>query len=702
MNKYVWTGVLIFLPCLLVSGEEKFLTPSVHLTDRNGIAMRGFLSENRTYYFPVSLGEMSPWLIAAAVAAEDKRFYEHSGVDTQAILRAWWQNVSSGEVVSGASTITQQLVRALEPRPKTFMGKMREAWQAQSWEKNHTKEEILEDYFNRVEFGNLTQGVESAAQFYFGVNASDLSLAQAAFLVGIIKSPTRYNPLKYLARAHKRRDYVLRRMKEEKWIDEEMYRLALEEPIVLRAAPRPFEAPHFAQFLRSLLPENSARVRSTLDKNIQLYAEQVVKNHIQKLQEENVTNAAVIVIENATGAVLAYVGSADFQNEKNNGQVDGVRALRQPGSSLKPFVYGLAFEQGILTPADLLADEDTFFEGGFRPRNYDETFHGLVSARTALACSYNVPAVKVAEQVGVSTLLARLNKAGLTELSREADFYGLGLSLGNGEVQLLHLANAYAALARGGEYKPLVLSWEPFIQLSGKPQRVLSEDAAYLVSHILKDNQARGAAFGLNSPLAVPFEMAAKTGTSKDYKDNWVFGYTPRWTIGVWVGNFDASPMRKVSGVTGAGPILHDLAVFLQAQVSSPAFSVPSGITSARVCTRSGKLAGPACTHTQEEVFITGHLPEKCDGKHQAVTLQTKIISPTQNDVYQVDPSVAKGLQKMVWQTTCDSEKCTWVLDGKKQKSTACRIWWPLVVGKHHLAVSCNGQQDSLSFEVLP
>ena len=305
MKRTLWTCVLIFLPCLLLSGEENFLSPSVRMVDRYGVPMRGFLSENNTYYYPVTLGEVSPWLLAAAVAAEDKRFYRHSGVDVRAVLRAFFQNTQEGHVVSGASTITQQLVRAVEPRPKTLWGKTQEAVRAGQWEKTHTKEEILEEYFNRVEFGNLMQGVEAAAQFYFGVPASQVSLSQAAFLVGLIKSPTYYNPLKNFSRALKRRDFVLKRMRAENLIDEEMYQLAREEEIVLQPAARPFEAPHFTRFLHTLLPASATQVRTTLDKELQLYAEKLVKSHIQKLQEENVTNGAVVVVENATGAVLA-------------------------------------------------------------------------------------------------------------------------------------------------------------------------------------------------------------------------------------------------------------------------------------------------------------------------------------------------------------------------------------------------------------
>lgn len=699
MKKYL-ACLLIFLPCLLLGGEEKFLTPSVLVTDKNGAAMRGFLSGNQTYYYPVALSEMSPWLIAAAVAAEDKRFYYHRGVDVQAVLRAGVQNISSGKTVSGASTITQQLVRVLAPRPKTWRGKISEAYQAGKWEKTHTKEEILEDYFNRIEFGNLTQGVQAAAQFYFGVDAADLSLAQAAFLVGLIKSPTRYNPLTHFARAKKRQEYVLLRLKNEKMIDGEMYQMALAEPLVLQVQTRLFEAPHFMQFVRPLLPQHVPLVRTTLDKELQLYTEKLLKTYIPKLAQENVTNAAVVIVENATGAVLAYVGSADFYHAQNQGQVDGVRALRQPGSALKPFVYGLAFEKKQLSPGTLIADEDTFFDDGFRPHNYDEKFHGLVSARAALACSYNVPAVKAAQKVGAPALLHLLHEAGLTELNRPADFYGLGLSLGNGEVQLLHLTNAYATLARGGIFKPLTLAWEPLVLLDGKPHRVLSEQTAYLVSHILADNHARASAFGLNSSLVVPFEMAAKTGTSKDYKDNFALGYTPRWTIGVWVGNFDASAMRRVSGVTGAGPILHDLAVYVQEKYPSAPFAVPQKITQAQVCTQTGLLAGLSCKHRHEEVFLTDNLPAVCDGKHQTGN-DVRIVSPADGDIYQYDTALSDSLQKIHVTATCNTAKCLWKIDGKKLPQTACTFWYPLKKGQHRAEVSCDGKTDTVRFEVL-
>ncbi len=664
--------------------------------------MRGFLSEKNTYYRPVSLAEISPWLVAAVVAAEDKRFFTHEGVDGAAILRALWQNTKNGEVVSGASTITQQLVRAVEPRPKTVWGKAGEAWNALQLEQHKTKEEILEDYFNWLELGNLTQGVEAASLFYFGVNAADVSLAQAAFLAGLAKSPTYYNPLKHKTRAVKRQKYVLARMREEGFIDEELYQIALQEPLELRAVARPFEAPHFAQLLRPLIPMDTSDISSTLDHELQSYAQKIAQSHVRALSKDNVTNAAVVIVENNTGAVLAYVGSADFKDVKNQGQIDGARALRQPGSALKPFVYALAFERNLLTPASLLEDEDTFFEGGFRPHNYDESYHGWVPVRTALACSYNIPAVKTAEKTGTSALLSLLRQAGMTSLTKEPDFYGLGLSLGNGEVRLLDLTNAYASLARGGIYKPLLLSTRPEIYLQGSTKRILHETTAYLITHILMDNQARSGAFGLNSPLSVPFEMAAKTGTSKDYRDNFALAYTPRWTIGVWVGNFDATPMQKVSGITGAGPILHDLAIYVQQKYPSDPFVRPEGVTVATVCNESGLLAGPTCKHTHEDVFEKGHLPERCEGKHTQKTVAFELLSPSDKDVYKWDPAVAAGSQRLKWEARGCSEKYKWILDDKKYPSAQQTVWWPIQVGKHTLEVQCGSEKRQIKFEVLP
>ncbi len=699
MTRCKWVLLCLFLPCLC-GGEEIFLTPSVQVYDRAGAPVRGLLSQQQTYYEPVTLDEISPFLISATIAAEDKRFYTHPGVDVAAIMRALWQNSSGQEVVSGASTITQQLARNITPRPKNLWGKTQEAAQAARLEQTYTKEEILEQYFNRLEFGNLTQGVQAASKFYFAVDANQLSLSQAAFLAGLIKSPTYYNPLAHMNRALKRRDYVLTQMYENSFIDREMYLRAKQETITLHAHKRPFYAAHFTQWLATLLPAHTATAYTPLDRGLQQEVEQIIKNNLARLTDSHVTNAAVIVLENDTGGILAYAGSADFKDKAHSGEVDGVRALRQPGSALKPFVYFLAIARQKIYPSALLDDTDTFFEGGFRPRNYDENFHGAVAVRTALACSYNIPAVKVAEQVGAEELLQFLHQLGFKSLRKNADFYGLGLALGNGEVMLLELTNAYATLARGGIFKPVQLSLVPDVKLPGAITHVLDEKTAYIITDILKDNQARAPAFGINSPLHVPFEMAAKTGTSKDYKDNLALGYTPRWTIGVWVGNFDSSSMQKVSGITGAGPILHDVALAVQAKYPSAGFTMPSGMRRAVVCNQTGLLASPACTHTHEEVFDNAFMPRMCNGKHVSA-VATRIVSPKPGDKFVIDPSFPRASQQLQLSAECAQPICHWEVDAKPLPETSCQTWWPLAKGKHTVSVQCSAHTAHTSFEVL-
>lgn len=703
---------LAVLACFLLPrplGGEAFCAPlpspaaeaeSARLYDRSGRPLRSFLSERDTYFEPVELSAVSPWLVMAAVAAEDKRFYSHPGVDWRAALRAAAQNARSGAVVSGASTITQQLARLTRPRSKNLWGKAAEAWDALLLERRKSKEEILRDYFNALELGNLTQGMQAASRFYFGVDAADLSLAQAAYLAGLIQSPARLNPLKNPKGALARRGRVLGAMLQNGFITRQAYDLAMKEPAGLAVGERPFSAPHFTRLVRAMAP-SAGMIYTTLDKDLQLFAEKAVQNHLSKLADNHVTNAAVVVLDNRTGGLLAYVGSADFYDKEHSGEVDGAAALRQPGSSLKPFVYALGLQEG-LTAASVLSDEDTFFEGGFRPRNYDETFHGGVSLRRALACSYNVPAVKTAERFGAARLLNLLHDLGFDSLQKPSDFYGLGLALGGGEVTLLELANAYAALARGGQMRPVVFAQEPRLQSRTKEIRALPADVSYVITDILSDNAARAAAFGLNSPLSFPFPAAAKTGTSKDYKDNFAVGYTPRLTAAVWAGNFDASSMQKVSGISGAAPILHDVLVYASAKYPGGEFARPEGVLSAVVCEETGLLAGPSCTHTREEVFVSGGLPEHtCDGRHERAEGKLKITFPVKGDVFVYDPALPASAQRLHFQTEGAQEPCRWTLNGRVLEEHGEEIWHPLEKGVFALETLCGGQTAQTEFKVL-
>lgn len=557
------TPFLKFLPFLFlwvfpvsIFAQSQVVAPSLRVYDRHGISLGTLLSPSETYSDPVSLESISPWMLLATIATEDKRFYLHPGVDLEAALRALWQNVSRHKVVSGASTLTEQLVKAIEPAPKSLWGKMREAWEALRLERKMTKREILESYFNTISYGNQCQGVEAASRRYFGVHASNLSLAQAAYLSGIPKSPVRYDPYRNPDQAGRRQKDILSALQTKGWVDAENIRRALEEPIRLKALDTSRVAPHFLMFLNARYQGKKESLVTTLDLSLQRDLQGLLATQLRRLKANHVTNGAILVVNVHTSQVLAWVGSADFWNVGIQGQVDGVEASRQPGSSLKPFLYGLAFSKGF-KPSDLLLDEPTYTEGGFIPKNYDEKYHGWVRMRTALANSYNVPAIRLCEKVGAGRFLDFLHRCGFQSLDMPADHYGLGLALGDGEITMLESAAAYAALAREGLWCPLKClrdEDEDPLDQGATPHRILDPADAFLVTSILSDNTARSPAFGLYSPLLTPFPFAAKTGTTKDYRDNWAVGYTPDWVVAVWVGNFDGTPMRHISGITGAAP----------------------------------------------------------------------------------------------------------------------------------------------------
>lgn len=685
---------------------------SVSVTDRNFLPLRNMLSGKDGVMLPVSLEDVSPWVVLSVLAAEDKRFFEHGGVDLKASARALWQNINAGRVVSGASTITQQLANAVNPKERTLGGKLKEAYAAASLERELSKEEILEAYFNMVNFGGNVYGVQAAALIYFDTDSSSLSLSQSAFLAGLIKSPTRYNPVKNLKAAVKRRDEVLKRMLENGYINEELYKLALEENIKISPQNKKFTAPHYGLFAAAKAPAGAAVIQSTIDGKIQAHIEQILPGYVEALKKNNVTNAAAVVLDNDTGEVLALAGSADYFDERSSGQVNGALSLRQPGSALKPFVYGAAFEEGFL-PSDKVEDEDKFFKGSFRPKNYDEEYHGSPSMRQALACSYNIPAVQVAGELGAYKVLETLKKAGFSSLEKSADFYGLGIALGNGEVTLLELANAYRALASGGIWRPMVYALNPPLKQEGLARRVFSAETAFMITDILSDNNARAAAFGLNSPLNMPFDFASKTGTSKDYKDNWAVGYSRRFTVAVWVGNFDASPMRRISGITGAAPILRDIAMFLDANYppeqskADSSFIMPPSLSYADICPVSGKLSSKNCPGSVKEVFPADKSPkEYCslshkehqDGAVAALGSAEGIIFPAEGDVFVYSPSLAAEAQEIKFKA---SEDGLWFINGRKLPCPRGReCFWRITGGKFKLRFEGRKTYE-VSFEVL-
>jgi penicillin-binding protein 1C len=732
-----WLGLkLVLIPAVLFEPTMQ----SLELTDRHGVPLRETrVGENFARETP--LDRVPENLVHAMLAAEDKRFFQHPGVDVRALARAVVENVRHGRVTSGASTITQQLVKLAEPRPRTLKTKAIEAVTALRLEQLWTKEQILAAYLNRLDFGNLNIGVAAAANYYFAKPLADLSDAEAAFIAGLPKNPTRLNPHRSFKAAKRRQETVLRRMHEAGWLTAEQSTRAIAELLHLRPPRRVFHAPHFVDLVlheaiaasvhdrrshpwtkkarstggasRSAPPSpaeisdgHRPTLQTTLDLALNRVVEDAVRARLAALRGKNVRNAAAVVLDNVSGDVLALVGSENYF-APGTGQVNGALAPRSAGSTLKPFTYLLALERGG-TPATVVADVPATFAtptGIFQPENYQRRCLGPVSYRLALANSLNIPAVRVlAGNGGPAALRDRLSAWGLTTLDRRAEDYGLGLTIGNAEVRLLELANAYATLARMGDAKPWRALSENARRSTLNAQRSMNAhtaSAAWLVADILADNAARACSFGLHSALRFDFPVACKTGTSTDYRDNWAIGYTPEFTVGVWVGNFDGSTMRDVSGVTGAAPILHDVFEHLHTKFGTTWFATPPGIVERRVHPLTGHLVTDARADGVTEKLFRDRLPPaesaddydangrvKLGAEYRAwsesnaaasaadatvadAVPELRLLTPLPGTTFLLDPDLpssarvplaAEGVGQVTWQS--DSVECR-VIDGK-------------------------------------
>jgi penicillin-binding protein 1C len=651
------------------------------------------------------------------------------------MLRALLQNVRRGEVVSGASTITQQLVRNLYPGPRNVWVKIREAWLALRLECTLSKQEILAQYINRISYGNQAYGIEAASRLYLDKPSSLLSLAEAAFLAALPRSPTLLNPYRAFRGVKKRQLDILGKMRALGLITEAEYDRARTEGLCLLPATERFRAPHFCDFVLSQVPsverKNLSAVGTTLDYGLQQKIEILLRNGLSAMEGRGIENGAVVVLDNRSGEVLSMVGSRDFFDEAHDGQVNGVLALRQPGSTLKPFTYGLALENG-LTAASLIEDSPDQLrnvEGNYRPQNYDRRYHGLISLRAALACSYNIPAVAVLQEIGPDLLYRRLQVLGFKSLRETPGYYGLGLTLGNGEVSLLELARAYSALARQGLYlrERAVIS---LVRKEGRetppPNRepaepVFSPQTAYIITNILADRDARIPSFGYHNPLSFPFPVAAKTGTSKDFRDNWTVGYSPRYTVGIWVGNFDGEPMHNVSGISGCGPLFKDIMLLLHKGQAGTGFAEPKGIVTSAVCPLSGLKPNEFCPGVVNEVFIEGTEPREVCTHHQKnpaviVTAEERngepvpsrfaITFPRDGDIFKLDPVLRKEHQRIklraVLPATKEPARIEWWINGDKvgEAGPPFSIFWNLRPGS--FTIKATAVSDGRPFDSQP
>lgn len=593
------------------------LTPSMIFLASDGSPLRQLLTADgdRVQSQP-EYKALPEALIAATRAAEDHRFGSHGGVDLLAIARAAWDNAGAGRVVSGASTIHQQLIKVTAKRPgrRGIMVKIIEALQARRLQMSWTDERVLVEYLSRISYGNLLTGCAAAASGYFNKPLADLTVAESALLAAIPQAPGRFNPLRHLEGIRPRQQHILKAMHRHGWLSDEQLSIALQQPLVIQRYTGGFAAPHAVDMLRGQNPEVTGKTwLTTLNRGLQRQVESIITARLAALKDRHVSHAAAVVIENRTGHLLALAGSRDFF-ATDGGQINGAWAAHSPGSAIKPFTYQLAFERGA-TPASLVADlpvEYPTVSGLYRPENYAHKLYGPMTYRDALGNSLNISAVKVLASLGGGEpLIQRLQDLGISTLTEPAEHYGLGLTLGNAPVRLIELTNAYATLARLGSWLP----WRLLPDTAGQgsvPAVKMKPDQAYLIADILSDNQARVLTFGAHSPLRMPFRVAVKTGTSQSYHDNWTVGYTPEFTVGVWVGNFDHTPMQGVSGVTGAAPIWRDIFMHLHERYDLSWYAESANLVRARIDPRTGKrpsAQSPAVRVSREEVFVAETLP---------------------------------------------------------------------------------------------
>ncbi|MFZ2488843.1 MAG: transglycosylase domain-containing protein [Anaerolineae bacterium] len=646
--------------------------PSTRLYDRKGqLLFEAIGDEGKQTSLAFKAIPAACW--QATVAVEDSRFFEHPGVDVLAIGRAALQNLQNRTVISGASTITQQLARNTlmteeERYEQSLRRKLREAWLALRIEQRFSKEEILARYLNQVYYGNFAYGLEAAAHSYFGKSARDLDLAECSLLAGLVQNPAVYQPLQNLEAARWRQSTVLSAMVAHNYIARSDAELALAEQLQFAATPFPIEAPHFVSYVEAQLErllgtarvsEGGLRVTTTLDLAWNRAAESAVRYRLQQLadapdapQDRRIENAAVVILDPQTGAIRTLVGSPDYFDASIDGALNAALALRQPGSALKPLTYAAAMDPQRaasagripFTPATVLADVRTAFltaEGEpYVPQNYDLQWHGPVSVRTALASSYNVPAVKTLESIGIAALIDQAQRQGITTFQpasadstgQRHEPYGLALTLGGGEVSLLELTGAYSVFANGGwrvapyaiariEDETGKLLWQAPASTRQPAVRALDARVAYLITDMLSDDDARAPSFGRNSLLHLSRPAAAKTGTTTDWRDNWTVGYTPQLAVGVWVGNADSTPMLGVNGVTGAGPIWHDVMELVHRGLPVQPFDQPDGLLRAEVCIDSGLLPTQWCSRRRGELFIAGTEPSTYDTVYRPVVV---------------------------------------------------------------------------------
>ncbi len=672
------------------------------IQDMRGRPLSRTRENNWNFQETVPLHEIPVILLQAFVFGEDKRFFEHDGIDWVARAEALLQNIRAGRAVRGASTITEQVTKMLVPRRRTFLSRIEEGFEAQNLERRYRKGEILEFYLNQVPYAGNRRGVLAAARDYFDRDLRSLSIKEMLALVVLVRAPSRLDLRRDTLAVEKGVRILAGRMYGEGMLNKVQSEAALQSGIKLRQPALPVIASDFVRYvsskvaLREITPGGSRKVVTTLDGSLQNRVQQILDVRLNDLAAQNANDGAVLVVENDTGTVRVWVNAQRIESGSPVESFDSVLVPRQPGSTLKPFLYALAMEKG-WTAASIMDDSPITQGVSFgihEYRNYSRVYYGPVRLREALGNSLNTPAIRAVRFVGVDKFLDRLRQLGFRSLENPPVFYGDGLALGNGEVSLFELVQGYSALACGGVYKQLRVDLE---EKSGRQDRIFSPEVSSIIADILSDPESRSREFGREGVLSFPVQTAVKTGTSSDYKDAWAIGFSDRYTVGVWLGNLTREPMREVSGARGPGLVLRAVFNELQRFQDTKALYVSPRLERTEICRESGKLPGSRCPRTVEW-FQAGSAPSEVCHEHDRNPVHEvkvpvfsspfELSMPTPGLHLAMDPRIPDELEAFAFELPREMlpEKVEWDIDGQqisREGSRGIRCLWPLARGNH-------------------
>ena len=657
----------------------------------------------------VGLHEVPEVLSHAIVIAEDKRFWQHAGDDWLARLNAAWTNLTSLGVVRGASTISEQVVRMLHPRPRTLWNRWLEGWEARLLEKQTDKASILEFYINQIPFASQKRGVAQAAKFYFGRDLSTLNNKEALALAVFIRAPSVLHPDKNPKLVERRINILANRMRDEKFFNQAQVDVIQSTKLITDIQNEQVDSRHFARFVLAQNPLARGDISTSLDLSIQKKASAILNTQLKKLESKNVHNAALLVVDHQSNEIVAWVVAGESDLKRRGSAYDAVLTPRQPGSTLKPFIYARALEEGMSAAQkiDDLPLSESVGTGQHNYRNYSRHYYGPISLREALGNSLNTPAIRVMRELDFSQVVQDFSDLGFSSLQQNASYYGDGIALGNGEVNLFELVQAYTVLARRGRYSPL----KGFNQNVEPTRRVFSEETASLIANILSDASARDKEFGRNSVLNLPYQTAVKTGTSNDYHDAWIVGFNDRYTVGVWMGNMDYKAMKEVTGSRGPAPVFRSLMNELNRHRYSQPLFLSKNLQRKEFCIHDGQPKRAESKQKQSCDSYQELVNPLIEPKALGVSLpEIRVVQPTLNLRIAKDPRIPDENEVFRFQIAAQQEltHIRWFLNDKLI-GEGSEQWfdWQVSAGSYQLFVQAEGSNGEVlttklrRFEVL-